>query len=146
MQIFGKEANQILPMNMQEVKANLHKNHVVICGALRYADNSTTDSTAAHLANFLRTPLINITNVNGLYSANPLTHKNTKFIPSSSWKNFEKRAHRIKYHAGQHFVLDQQASTLIRKHRTKTYIIGKNLNNLNNILNHKPFLGTVIEG
>jgi len=145
-QFFGKDANDKLLMNMKEVKANLHKNDVVFCGALRYAPESTSDGTAAKLAGYLKTDLINMTNIKGLYTANPLTHKNAKFIPYQTWKEFEKRALAIDFKAGQHFVLDQQAAVLIRKQRIKTYIIGKDLLNLDKILNGKKFAGTLIEG
>src|SRR3989338_6554729 len=68
-QFFGKEANEILPRDMDEVESILHKNNVVICGALRYEDKSTSDNAAAKLANHFRSEFINMTNVQGLYSA-----------------------------------------------------------------------------
>ena len=144
MQIFGKEANDTLPKDMQDIKNNLEKNRVAICGALRYTPNSTSDSTSAKLAHFLKTEFINITNVSGLYTSNPKENKNAKLISNISWKNFKKIAHKIKFKAGQHFVLDQQASTIIQKHKIPTYIIGPNLNNLSNILKGKKFTGTFI--
>jgi len=118
MELFGKkEANDTLPMNMKDVKNNLRKNNVVICGALRYASKSTSDGTAAKLAKHLNAEFINMTNVKGLFSSNPLTNKNAKFIPQESWKDFDKRANSMKYHSGQHFVLDQKAATIIRKNK-----------------------------
>lgn len=146
MQFFGKEANDKLPMDMNEVKANLGKNDVVFCGALRYTAKSTSDSTAAKLAKKLKTSFINITNIQGLYTANPFTHKSAKFIPTISWKAFDSRANRRKYHSGQHFVLDQKAATLIHEHKIKTYIIGPDMRNLDKILSGKCFKGTLIEG
>lgn len=144
MQLFGKEANDSLPMNMKEVKDNLNKNHVVICGALRYSPKSTSDGTAAKLASFIKSDFINITNIKGLYSENPKENKNAKFIPYESWKDFEKRANKIKYHAGEHFVLDQEAAKIIKKHKIKTYIIGNDLSNLTKLLNQDKFIGTTI--
>ena len=143
---FGKEANSTLPRNMQEVKNQLKKNNVVFCGALRWVPNSTSDSTTAKLASFLKTDFINLTNVSGLYTSNPLTNKNAKFISHENWKRFEKRALKIPFKAGEHFVLDQRASTIIRKHKIKTYIIGKDLRNLESILKGKKFTGTTISG
>lgn len=147
MELFGKkEANDTLPMNMIEVKNNLHKNKVVICGALRYASKSTSDGTAAKLAHSLGAEFINMTNVKGLFTANPNTNKNARFIPWESWKDFDKRANAIKYHSGQHFVLDQKAATMIRKYKTKTYIIDGDVRNIDKILSNKKFIGTVICG
>ena len=146
MQLFGSPANSELPITMKEVKNMLVKNKAVFCGALRYAPSQTSDSTAANLASYLKTDFINITNVSGLYSSNPLKSKNAKFISKISWQNFEKKARSIKYKPGQHFVLDQKAAMLIKKHKIKTYIVGSNLKNLDNLLNNKHFRGTVIAG
>ena len=89
MQFFGKkEANDTLPLNMEEAKNALKKNNVVFCGALRWAPHSTSDTTAAKLSVFLKTDFINLTNVPGLFTANPLTNKSAKFIPYQTWKAF----------------------------------------------------------
>ncbi len=144
MQVFGNDANNVLPMNMKQVKQNLGKNHVVICGSLRYAPRETSDSTSADLAHYLKAPLINITNVNGLFTADPKKSKKAKLIKSISWKNFAKLANRIHYKPGQHFVLDQHASILIKKYKIPTYITGSSTNNINKLLNNKKFTGTII--
>ena len=118
--LFGKDANQGIPHDMNQVKNLLRTNHLVFCGALRYADKETSDSTAAKLARFFNTEFINLTVVPGLFSKNPLVFKDAKFIPEISWKEFNKRAEKIKYRPGQHFVLDQDASEIIMKDRIKT--------------------------
>ncbi len=147
MQFFGKkDANDTLPGDMKQVKDDLGKNSVVICGALRYKAHSTSDGTAARLANYLKAEFINITNVKGLYTANPITHKDAKFIAHENWKQFDARANARKYHSGQHFVLDQEAATIIREGRTKTYIVGPNMKNIDKILGGKKFIGTSIFG
>lgn len=146
MGFFGKEANSTLPKDMKEASQLLKKNKVVFCGALRYSDKETSDGTAAKLAHYLQTDFINLTNVKGLYSSNPAKDKNAKFIPSESWKVFEKRALAIKFKPGQHFVLDQEAAILIKRNRTKTYIMGKEMKNMENMLKNKKFIGTLIAG
>jgi len=146
MQFFSKEANTSLPSSMKDIKDLLNKNKVVFCGALRYAEKETSDGTAAKLAHYFNTYFINITNVKGLYNSNPETNKNAKFIPKESWENFEKRALKIKFKLGQHFILDQNTATTIKKRKIKTYIIGKDTTNLNKLLNNKKFVGTIIEG
>lgn len=147
MQLFGEHANKSLPENMKDVKDYLEKNDIVICGALRYEKNSTSDGTAAKIADYLKAGyFINITDVRGLYSDNPKTNPKAKFIPQESWKAFEARALKIKHHPGQHFVLDQQAATMIRKNKIKTYIISGDVKNLNKLLKGKNFVGTKIEG
>lgn len=146
MQLFGKEANDSLPMNMEEVANNLNKNKIVICGALRYADKETSDGTAAKLANFLKCDFINMTNVKGLYTADPRKDKNAKFVSKISWRDFDKMANKSKFEAGQHFVLDQTAAKIIKEHKIRTYIIGNNVKNIGNIVRKKKFIGTLIAG
>lgn len=142
---FGRDANKGIPHDMRQVKGLLKKHDIVFCGALRYAPRETSDGTAAKLANFFRTDFINMTIVPGLYTKNPLEHKDAKFIPEISWQEFYKKAHKIKYKPGQHFVLDQEASRIIMKHRIKTYIVGRELKNLENVLRGKRFKGTIIK-
>ena len=55
-------------------------------------------------------------------------------------------ANKEKYKPGQHFVLDQTASKMILNNKIKTYILGQNLKNLDNLLNERKFRGTTIEG
>jgi len=144
--IFGKDANEGIPHDMKQVKNLLLKNDIIFCGALRYAEKETSDATAAKLANYLKTEFINLTLVSGLYTKNPLKYKNAKFIPKISWQDFYEKANKEKFKPGQHFVLDQSASKIIRDYRIKTYILGKNLKNLDNFLSGKKFAGTIIEG
>lgn len=144
MQFFGKESNEILPEDMHHIKSALTKNSVVICGALRYTPNSTSDSTAAKLANFLGTEFINLTDVEGLYSDNPKKNPKAEFIPKISWKEFEKIALKIKFTNGQNFVLDQNAAVQIRKEKIPTYILGPDMKNLDNFISGKKFIGTTI--
>lgn len=144
MQFFGNEANKSLPKDMQEVKNSLGKNKVVICGALRYADNETSDGTAAKLAHYLNAEFINMTNVKGLYTADPRKDKNAKFIPTIGWKEFDAITQKIKFHAGQHFVLDQEAARLIKENKIKTYIVNDKKGNISHIIDNRKFTGTLI--
>lgn len=140
---FGKAANEDIPMSMVRVKNLLEKNRVVFCGALRWRAKNTSDGTAAKIAGFLECPFINLTNVQGLYSADPNKNKKAKFISKISWKDFLKMAKAKKYEAGQHFVLDQVAAKEILDKRIVTYIVGS-LSAIDNIIRKKKFVGTVV--
>jgi len=144
MQVFGKEANSELPMTMKKIKSEMKKNKVVICGALRYQADNTSDATAVEIARYLHAPFINMTNVAGLYTADPRTSKKAKRIPFISWTEFEKMAKKIKYRPGQHFVLDQKGSSLIKKNKIITYIIGSDSRQIDNIIKSRKFIGTII--
>jgi len=142
---FGKEANEEVPVNMKRVKGLLRKNRVVFCGALRWRDKNTSDGNAAQLAGYLGVPFINLTNVRGLYTTDPKKNKKAKFISKIGWKDFLNVARKIKYEAGQHFVLDLVAAKEIEKNKIVTYIVGS-LKAVDGILKGKKFVGTVIEG
>lgn len=144
--LFKINPKQGIPHTLETVKKYIKKQDVVFCGALEYKPNQTSDSTAAEIANYFRTIFINLTNVKGLHNKNPIKYKDAKFIPKISWSDFYKMAHKNKYSPGQHFVLDQTASKIILKNKITTYIIGKDLKQLDNILNNKKFEGTIIQG
>lgn len=141
---FGKEANKIVPRNMKRVKGLLGKNRVVFCGALRWRDNNTSDGNAANLAGYLGCSFINLTNVKGLYDKDP-KKKGARFIPKISWKEFLKVARKIKFEAGQHFVLDLVAAEEIARNETDCFIVGS-LKAMDLVLDGKKFVGTLISG
>jgi len=141
---FGKDAYQGIPQDMKQILYLLRRKDYVFCGALRYAKNQTSDSTSAKLANYFRTSFINLTNVKGLYDKNPKKFRSAKFISEISHNDFLKIAKKIEFKPGQHFVLDQKAAKIIKKHKITTYILGPDLKNLNNLLNKKHFIGTII--
>jgi uridylate kinase len=133
-----------IPHTMRILKKYLRKQDVIFCGALEYKPNQTSDSTAVEIARRFHTIFINLTDVQGLHDKNPKEHKDAKFIPKISWKDFDKMANKIKFKPGQHFVLDQTASKMIMKKKIITYILGPNMAQLNNLLKNKKFKGTII--
>lgn len=142
---FGIDPEQGIPHTMKSVKEYIKKREIIFCGALEYKPSQTSDSTAAEIAKQFRAEFVNLTNVKGLYDKNPKEHKDAKFFPKISWKKFEEMANKIKFHPGQHFVLDQTASKMILKNKTPTYII-ESPKELDNLLNGKKFVGTIIRG
>jgi len=142
---FNNEPKQGIPHSMKDVKQQIKKQDIIFCGALEYKPNQTSDSTSAEIAKIFKTDFMNLTNVAGLYNKNPKKFKNAKFIPKISWKEFDKMANKSKFQPGQHFVLDQTASKTIMKNKIPTYILGKSMKQLNNLLNNKKFKGTIIK-
>lgn len=142
---FGKDANKGIPHEIKDVENLLIKNNVVFCGALRYAKNQTSDTTAAKLARYFNCDFINLTNVPGLHDKNPKKYRSAKFIPYINHKEFLKMSQKIPFEPGQHFVLDQEAAKIIKKYKIKTFILGPDMKNLDNLLNNKHFIGTIID-
>ena len=135
-----------IPHTHKTLRKYVNAQDITFCGALEYKPNQTSDSTAAGIAKEFKTDFINITNIKGLYDKNPLEFKNAKFIPFISWKEFDKMANKTRFKPGQHFVLDQTASKIILKNKITTYILGKDIKELNNLLSKKKFKGTIIQG
>ena len=143
---FNQDQERGIPHKMKKIKKYLKKYDIIFCGALEYHIRQTSDSTAAQIAKKFKADFINLTNVQGLYNKDPKEFKNAKFIPQISWIDFDKMANKTKFKPGQHFVLDQTASKIIKKNKIKTYIIGENMNQLDNVLNNRKFKGTEILG
>jgi len=133
-----------VPDSMLDVKKKLKREKIVVCGALGYREEMTTDGNAAELARYLGSDLfINVTNVKGLYDKDP-KKKGAKLISKISFDEFYKIAKGIKFKAGQHFVLDQKAAKVIKDKKIRTVIVGSNLKNISEMLKGKKFVGTVI--
>src|SRR3989344_4602366 len=141
---FNNENEEGIPHSTKELDSMLARKSIVFCGALEYHPNKTSDSTAAQIAGHFNSLFINITNIAGLYNKNPKKHKDAKFIPKISWREFFIMANRLKFKPGQHFVLDQSAAKIIMDKKIKTIIVGNNLNNLDKALTGKKFIGTII--
>lgn len=142
---FGKQANKGIPMDMKSVEDSIRLNPVVFCGALRYAKNQTSDTNAAKLANYFNTYFINLTNVKGLYDKNPKKFRSAKFIPEINHNDFLKMAKKVEFKPGQHFALDQKSAKIIKKYNITTFILGDDLKQLDNLLNKRHFIGTIIK-
>lgn len=143
---FGQNQEKGIPHKTKDIKRYLKKEDIVFCGALEYHPKQTSDSTAASIAKAFKCDFVNLTNVQGLYDKNPAKSKNAKFIPEISWEDFDKMANELTFKPGQHFVLDQTASKMIMENKIKTYIIGEDMDQLDNLLCGKDFKGTLIWG
>ncbi len=136
-----------IPNSLSEIRKELKRSNIVICGALGFKTGTTSDGNSAEIAKYFKSRMfVNLTNVNGLYDKDPRKHRNARLIKKISFDDFYKIVMKIKYQAGQHFVLDQLAARIIRRYKIKTVILnGRNIKNLNNFFNGKKFFGTVIE-
>ena len=133
-----------LAETMKQVKKNLRKGHATISYGLDPKEGMTTDGSAAELCKYIKADLfVNMTDVKGLYDKNPKKFKKAKFIQSISKTDFLKMVNKIKYKAGQNFVLDQEAARIVHKYKIPVVIL-KGCKNLEDCLNDKPFIGTLI--
>lgn len=138
-------ANKTLPNSLTEIKNLLKKYNLVVCGSIGYHPDMTSDGTAALIAHQIKADyFINITNVNGLYNKDPRKNRDAKLIRKISFMEFSKIVDKVHYRPGQHFVLDQSGARIIRRYKIITYIIGKDLRNLEKLLTGKKFVSTEI--
>lgn len=133
-----------IPHTLENVEEKLNSQNIVFCGALGYKKDQTSDSTAIEVAKKFKARFINITDVKGLYDKDPKKHKDAKLIKKISKEEFYKMAQKITFKPGQHFVIDQNASKLIKENNITSYIIKEN-KELDNILKGKKFTGTILE-
>lgn len=143
---FNKDQKFGIPHKMSELKKYLEKSDVVFCGALEYKPKQTSDSTAVEIAKHFKSDFINLTDVSGLYTKNPKKYKDAQFIDEITWKGIDDMIQKIKFKPGQHFVIDQTASKMILKNKIVSYILGEDMKQLDNLLNHRKFKGTRIDG
>jgi uridylate kinase len=142
---FGYDSKFGIPKTVKTVQKYLKSQGIVFCGALEYEEDQTSDAVAALLAKKFKGDFVNLTNVKGLYTKDPKKHKDAKFISKISWRDFDEMANKFEFKPGQHFVLDQSSSKIIRKFRIPTHII-KDLNEFDKFLSWQKFIGTTIEG
>jgi len=106
----------------------------------------STDYVATILAERLNAKtVINLSNIKYVYNKDPKKFKTAKKITKIAWPDFRKIVGN-KWDPGLNAPFDPVASALAEKLGLKVIITeGKNAANLNNILNNKKFLGTIIK-
>jgi len=87
--------------------------------------------------------IINLSNVDGVYTADPRTHRHARRIPSMTWTEFRRQfSGRLK--PGMHVPFDPVASRLAERLGFRVIVVGRNLNNLNRLISGRIFTGTRI--
>jgi len=105
----------------------------------------STDYDAVLLAKNLKSGIVlNMSNIDYVYDKDPKKHKNAKKIKHVCWKHYRQMIGR-KWTAGLSAPFDPIAAKEAEKSGIKVIVMGKNLKNLENLLNNKKFNGTVIE-
>ena len=104
----------------------------------------STDYDAVLLAkNIGATAVINMSNIDYAYNKDPKKHKDAKPIKQTTWKSFRKLVG-SKWSPGLNMPFDPIASKQAEKSKLKVIIVGKDLKNLENVLQNKKFMGTII--
>jgi uridylate kinase len=106
----------------------------------------STDYVAVELAKTYGADIIiNLSNVDYLYSKDPKKYKNAKKIHDITWKDFQKIVG-TKWIPGVNLPFDPVASKLAKRLGITVVIMnGKNIANIKNFLKEKKFIGTMIQ-
>ncbi len=139
--VFNNYAEENIISNPNS-KIKFRKNIVLASGWL---PGWSTDYDAVLLAKNLGVKeVINMSNVDYVYDKDPRKYNDVKKIERMKWQDFRKTSGN-KWKAGMNIPFDPIAAKEAEKSKIKVIIIGKDLNNLKNLLNDKKFKGTVIE-
>lgn len=139
---FGNNAEiEILSNPTKKIRTS--KRIIIGCG---WKPGCSTDKDAVLAAKtYGADTIINLTNVDYVYTKDPGKHKGAKLIKETTWKDFRKIVGN-KWSPKLNAPFDPVASRMAQKLRLKVIIAnGKNLNNLKIILNGKKFKGTTIQ-
>ena len=138
--IFGDNAQEQV-ISDPNVKIDFKKNILVAAGWL---PGCSTDYDAVLLAENLGVKkVINMSNVDYVYDRDPKKYNDAKKLEKISWENFSRLVSR-KWKAGMNAPFDPVAAKEAKKLGIEAFIIGKDLSNLQNLLDGKKFKGTII--
>lgn len=89
--------------------------------------------------------IVNLTNVDHIYSDDPRKNKRAVAFDHLSWKEYKKVLGMKTFKPSAHAPFDPVASAFAQKHRlTVTIADGGNLSNVENLLKGREFVGTTI--
>lgn len=140
--IFREYAYPIIITN--EKKINLRTNKPVIVGA-GFAPGSSTDLRAVQLARaYQAVTILNLSNIDWVYTKDPAKYKRAKKIRAISWPKF-RRMFGTKWSPGANVPFDPVAAKLAQQLQFKVIIVnGLNLANVQRVFFEKTFIGTTI--
>ncbi len=139
--MFGKLAHkQIIEDPNLKVQ---FKEKIIIAGG--WMPGRSTDDDAVRLAKaYGAKTVINLSNINYVYTKDPKKYQDAKKITNISWRDFRKIVGN-KWDPGKNLPFDPTAAKLAEHLKLKVIIAnGKNLSNLKNIIVNQPFEGTII--
>jgi uridylate kinase len=140
--VFGDAAASDIVVNPTK-KVSTRKSIIIASG---WKPGCSTDMDAVLLAKqFKAADMINLSNIEQVYDADPRVDKNAKAIESIDWKTFRKDIVGDTWEPGKNVPFDPIASKLAQKLKlTVSMVKGTDLAQVENALLGRPFFGTVI--
>jgi len=105
----------------------------------------TTDAVAALVAERMGGTFINLSNVDGVYSADPKKSRSAKFYPELSYERLLSILQLAESRPGQNVVLDIPAALILKRSQIKAlFLDGNDLANFESAVSGLEFKGTVV--
>lgn len=140
--IFGQLAQPELVNDYRSFDVKKWKYAVVIGGGLK-PGGSTDTNTTLFAKKAGAKMIINISNVDYLYTKDPRKFKDAEKICEISWKDYRQMMG-SKWTPGMNTPFDPVASKLADQSKMTVILVGADMKNLSNVLSERPFRGTVI--
>lgn len=142
----GKEASPRVCDTFASAKKAAKKYRFVVMGGT--IPGITTDSDAVLLAECLKAKrLLNLSNIDGIYSDNPIRNKNARKFRKMGYVQLIKLAAENDLRkAGTHFVFDYLACKLLARSNIEAhFVFGKNLLDVRKAIEGRQHGGTVVK-
>jgi uridylate kinase len=138
--VFGKSAYEHVVQDPDE-KIETEKRVIVGAG---FKPGSSTDLRAVQLAERMNAGrVINMSNIDHVYSGDPNKDPNARKLEALSWREFQELVG-VEWVPGMNAPFDPIASREAQRAGIMVVIIGNSLENLDKVLRGEPFEGTTI--
>lgn len=125
----------------------LERNAVPVYGGL--IPGFTTDTVAALLSEVLGATFINLSNVDGIYSADPKENPEAKFYSTLTHEELLKiisRSTGLGANPSQNVILDLPCALVLKRSNVKTVVMSaEDIDNLENAIRGRDFKGTIVQ-
>ncbi|MFH0818320.1 MAG: UMP kinase [Candidatus Micrarchaeota archaeon] len=140
----GESAWSVVPGTFEEAALGTLSGKIVVMGGT--IPGITTDTDAALLAELLKAKrIINISNVDGVYTADPRKDKLAKKLTRMKFSELAQLAtHGDSRKPGENFVFDSFACKIIARSRIEAHFVGAEIKEIIAALTGKKHSGTVV--
>lgn len=129
---------------LEQASTVLEKGKIPVFGGLM--PGFTTDTVAALVAEKLGGTFINLSNVDGVYSADPRENKKAKLFREVSFEQLFDIVASLEANAGYHGVIDIPASLILKRSRIPSiFVNGNSLENFEFAVRGQSFNGTIVQ-
>jgi len=140
----GEDAYPAIPVSLEELRKAFESGKIIVMGGLQ--PGQSTNAVAALAAEAVEADLLlNTTNIDGVYTANPKEDPNAKKLDKIKTSDFLKLVIDDKLSAGGYELFDPLAIKIVERSKIPTRIIdGRKIENIERAVKGEP-IGTLVE-